>query len=264
LAKKILAAFESMQSRSIGHLVEDAFMNCHATEHVRQLAERPIEKSTELAQADRHQLDEAVLELIGIRDPKELRETLEELHLETARHYRQVRIMEVQKQVERAGGSSRRLTAKDIAASIWDSLPADEIGEPVLPALLRDMQLTDAVDIPDGVPKALGAKHLFSPAGVDFRQGKETVHESYAHPEQAALVALLAENGFRGRTVVPHHPQDCRQLAADFRDRLVTVLSRCEQLAASRSGSDSMRQDISKLLLTWHLHGRSQGRDEGR
>ena len=256
LAAKILTAFRSMQSRSAGHLVEDAFMDCHTIEHVRELAQRPLGKSTELAQADRRQLDEAVLELIGIEDSKQLRKTLDELHLETARHYRQVRIMEVQKQVQRAGGSSRKLTAKDIAASIWDTLPPEETSQPILTELLKEFRATQVVDIPDGLPKALGGKHMFSPAGVDFKQGKEIVHATYSHVEQAALVAILAERGVRGATKVPTAVDDCKTCGKDLQRKIASAASRFEKIAAARSGSDVMRNDIVALLVSWSLHGR--------
>ena len=54
---------------------------------------------------------------------------------------------------------------------------------------------TEAVEIPEGKPTALGAGDMFDPNGVVFKGNKEAHHVRYASPEQAALVAALAEVG---------------------------------------------------------------------
>ena len=44
---------------------------------------------------------------------------------------------------------------------------------------------------------------MFDPNGVVFKGNKEAHHVRYASPEQAALVAALAEVGIRGHIEVP-------------------------------------------------------------
>jgi hypothetical protein len=255
VALRILAAFKRMQARPTQPLVESAFMQCHTVEHVKQLAQRPVGLSDELRQSDRRALDDAVLEMIGVPDPQERTRILDELYLETARHYRQVRIVEVQKQVQRAGGE-RRLTAEDIAASIWDSLGDDDKGPPLADWLKSLTAKRQAVHIPDGKAKALGKGDMFSPAGVDFAQGKTIHHETYAHPAQAALVALLANLEIRGQVELPADEDACAEWHKAIERRLADARSRFDALAGSRTGTQTLRDAAAGLLMQWFVHGR--------
>lgn len=244
-----------MQARQTKQLVEEAFMKCHTVEHIKELAARPISLSDELRQADRRELDDAVLEMIGVNDEKKRTYILDELCLETAKHYRQVRIVEVQKQVQRAG-SNHRLTADDLARSIWDSLSDDEKGPPLadwLASLKADRQ---TVHIPDGKAKALGKGHMFAPSGVDFTQGKTVHHETYANPAQAALAAELANLEIRGNVEVPADEPTCRQWIKDIQSRLAEGHGRFDALAGSRTGTEALRAATAGLLMQWFIHGR--------
>jgi hypothetical protein len=255
VAGRILAAFGRMQARPTQPLVEADFMQCHTVEHVKQLARRPVGLSDELYQPDRRALDDAVLEMIGVADPKDRARLLDELYLETARHYRQVRIIEVQKQVQRAGGQ-RRLTADDISASIWDSLGDDDKGPPLADWLKTLKGRRQAVNIPDGKAKALGNGHMFSPGGVDFAQGKTVYQEIYAHPAQAALAAMLANLEIRGQVELPADEAACAEWHKAIEKRLADAHSRFDALAGSRTGTQTLRDAAAGLLMQWFIHGR--------
>ena len=177
--------------------------------------------------------------MIGVAEPRERGRILDELYLETARHYRQVRIVEVQKQVQRAGGQ-RRLTADDIAASIWDSLGGDDKGPPLTEWLKTLKAERQVVNIPDGKAKALGKGHMFDPAGVDFTQGKTIHHETYASPEQAALVALLANLEIRGQIELPADKGALVEWRQAIEKRLADARSFFDALAGSRTGTETL------------------------
>jgi len=215
-----------------------------------------VSLSDELCQSDRRVLDDAVLEMIGMADPQERATILDELYLETARHYRQVRIVEVQKQVQRTGGH-RRLTAEDIAASIWDSLGDDDKGPPLADWLKTLKAKRQPVHIPDGKAKALGKGHMFSPASVDFTQGKTVYHETYAHPAQAALAALLANLEIRGQVKLPADEADSDEWQKAIQKRLAHARTRFEALAGSRTGTQPLRDAAAGVLMQWFLHGRT-------
>jgi len=255
VARRVLAAFGRMQARPTQPLVEIDFMQCHTVEHVKQLAQRPVGLSDELYQPDRRALDDAVLEMIGVADPKDRARLLDELYLETARHYRQVRIIEVQKQVQRAGGQ-RRLTADDIAASIWDSLGDDDKGPPLDDWLESLKARRERVNIPDGKAKALGKGHMFSPAGVEFVQGKTVHQETYANPAQAALAAMLANLEIRGQIELPADEATCAEWHKAIEKRLADAQNRFDALAGSRSGTQTLRDAAAGLMRQWFLHGR--------
>jgi len=255
MTRRILDAFAPMQRRPTQPLVEAEFMRCHSVEHAKQLAQRPVRLSEELRQPDRRALDDAVLEMIGVADPKKRASLLDELYLETARHYRQVRIVEVQKQVQRAGGQ-RRPTAEGIAGSIWDSFSEEERG-PTLEKWLQSQAAEGAsVHIPDGTAEPLGKGHMFDPAGVDFRQGKTFHHETYANPEQAALVAALANLEIRGEVDLPTDQEACRELLRKLQKRLGEARSMFQDVTASRTGNETLRSATVGLLMQWFIHGR--------
>jgi hypothetical protein len=230
-------------------------MQCHTVEHVKMLAQRPVGLSDELCQPDRRALDDAVLEMIGIADSQERARILDELYLETARHYRHVRIVEVQKQVQRAGGQ-RRLTAQDIAASIWDSLADAEKGKPLIDWLKTLEGRRQTIHIPDGKAKALGKGHMFTPAGVDYALGKSFHHETYATAAQAALAALLANLEIRGDVDLPVDESCCLDWHKAVESRLSLARNRFDALAGSRTGTESLREAAASLLMQWFLHGR--------
>ncbi len=239
-------------------MVEESLMACHTVEHARELAKKPIGLSQELRQKDRRQLDDAVLQLLGVTDPVVREEMLNELYLETARHYRQIRVMEIQKQVQRAGGGHHKLTAEDIAGSIWDSLDAAEQGPKLMDWLMESGGDTEPVSIPDGKARALGRAFMFSPSGVDFTQGNAVLHETYAHPDQGALVATLANLEIRGKVEVPKDAKDCKQWNKTIASRLSAARTRFEELAGSRTGDEKLRDGTVAVLMQWLVHGRER------
>ncbi|MBI4570168.1 MAG: SAM-dependent DNA methyltransferase [Planctomycetes bacterium] len=256
VAGRLLDAFGRMQARPTQSLLEAEIMQCHTTERVRELAQRPINLSDELRQPDRRALDDAVLRMIGVSDPLQRARLLDDLYLETARHYRQIRIVEVQKQVQRTGGK-RRVEAEEIAASIWDALEEAEKGPPLAQWLFGLPGARQKVHIPDGKPKALGKGHMFRPGGVDFAQGKTLHQETYAHPEQAALVVSLAKMEIRGPVDLPSDSIACAEWREAIEKRLSDARVRFDLLAASRTGAQALRDAASLLLSHWFTHGRT-------
>ena len=258
VAKRMLAAFRRMQERRVGHLVDESWMDCHSMEHARVLMHRPLALSAELRQADRRALDGAVLELIGVSDPTTRKVMLDELYVATATHYRQIRLVEIQKQIQRLGGNNHRLTAGELAAGIWDSLAPEEQGPPLLDWLAQLPGPRRAVQIPDGKPKPLGPGHMFAPGGVDFIDGKAVHHETYGGPEQAALVVTLAELDIRGEVHLPPDEPACREWGRLIARRLAAASARFDQLAGSRTGTQTLRDDTVAALLHWYVHGRRE------
>jgi hypothetical protein len=255
LSHRLEAALRSLTQREVTHLVEEEFLDCHTSERLRGLLKKPLPLPKELQQADRQELDDSVLELIGVTNPQERRRLLEELYAQTVGYYRYLRTQDIQSMENRAGGQ-RRLTAEDIAASIWDSLTDDDKGPPLsdwLKTLKADRR---TVNIPDGKAKALGNGHMFSPAGVDFVQGKTIHQETYAHPAQAALVALLANLEIRGQIQVPADEAACAEWEEAIKRRLTDARNRFDDLAGSRTGTQTLREASAGLLLQWFLHGR--------
>ncbi len=72
-------AFQSICNRSVTHLVADSMLQCHSKEEMRKILARPVELPTELCQKDRFELDDCVLELMGVVSQRQRKILIEEL-----------------------------------------------------------------------------------------------------------------------------------------------------------------------------------------
>ena len=60
------------------------------------------------------------------RAAKEREALCDELYRETAAHFRQIRVVEIQKQEQRARAQGREFRTDELAADLWDALTEDE------------------------------------------------------------------------------------------------------------------------------------------
>ena len=157
----------------------------------------------------------------------------------------------------RAGSKARRFDAQDLAGSIWQSLSEREQGPAVTEWIVSAYLKSETVKIPEGKPEALGASDMFDPNGVVFKGNKEMHHVTYANSEQATLVAALAEIGIRGNIEVPKSPTDCGLCLEELRIRIKRAEEHFTELAASRTGTQSLQEKTATLLMHWYIHGRN-------
>lgn len=216
-----------------------------------------VEATKRVVPGDRRKLDECVLELLGVVDKKQRQKLLDELYRETAEYYRYQRTQDIQAMENRSGKKGRRLGPQDLADSIWHSLPDAEKGPPVAEWIKSFCRDTDMIEIPEGKPEALGAGDMFNPTGVTFKDNKESHQISYASSEQAALVAELAKIDIRGRVAVPKSASTCARCLEQLLARLREAEERFAQLAASRTGTQSLQEKTVTLLMHWYAHGKS-------
>jgi len=93
IAAKLTSAFDRLCERPTQAMVEDEFMACRSSERAEKLKESPIKLPAELRMNDRRGLDLAVFELIGVTDSKERERLCDQLYFETAKHFREIRIV---------------------------------------------------------------------------------------------------------------------------------------------------------------------------
>ena len=246
-----------MMRRDVTHLVEEALLQCHSEEAMREILLNEAKLPAELRQEDRRELDDCVFELIGVTNKQERKKMVDELYRVTTEYYRYQRTQDIQAMENRAGNNGRRFDAQDLAGSIWHSLSESEQGPAVAEWIESAYPKSEAVKIPEGKPEALGAGDMFDPNGVVFKGNKETHHVSYANSEQAALVAALAETGIRGRIEVPKSAADCVRCLEELRIRIKRAEEHFTGLAASRTGTQSLQEKTAALLMHWYIHGRS-------
>jgi hypothetical protein len=257
LAERLDNALNRMMRRDVTHLVEEALLQCHSEEAMREILLHEAKLPAELCQEDRRELDDCVFELIGVTNKEERKKMVDELYRVTTEYYRFQRTQDIQAMENRAGNNGRRFDAQDLAGSIWQTIPESERGPAVTEWIESTYPKCEAVKIPEGKPEALGAGDMFDPNGVVFKGNKEAHHVTYASPEQAALVAALAEIGIRGIIRVPKSAVECGRCLEALRVRIKLAEEHLTELAASRTGTESLQEKTATLLMHWYVHGRS-------
>jgi hypothetical protein len=171
-AKRIREAFEHLAERPIGRLVEEQLMDCHSPEHARVIASGPLRLADEFRQPDRRALDDAVFELLGAADPAHRRELVDRLYAETARHFRKIRVVEIQKQEQRAKTGVRRFTVDDLAADVWEAANLSD-WRPLAESLSEEPEPKESFAIPDGdQPYLTPASDMYDRNVVFFGKGR--------------------------------------------------------------------------------------------
>ena len=151
LSKRLEVAFDSLARRESGRLVEEQLMDCHSPERARNLAAGPLVLPKELQQPDRRELDDAVIEMLGVSDSAARSELIDRLYEATSQHFRDIRVVEIEKMEQRARSEGKRLNIHDLAADIWDAVElSDSLS---VRQWLTESPRADAwVDVPEDRP----------------------------------------------------------------------------------------------------------------
>jgi hypothetical protein len=195
--------------------------------------------------------------MIGVEDRQRRKQLIEELYAETTKYYRYQRTQDIQAMEDRAGKNAHRFGPHDLAGNIWHSIPDAEKAQPVSDWLMSFSHSREAVDIPEGEPAPLGPADMFNPKAVIFRSGRDHREVNYSSTQQAALVAEVARLGINGRLEVPRAAVDCDKCLEQLAKRVAAADERFTDLAASRTGTQSLQEKTVSLLMHWYLHGRS-------
>jgi hypothetical protein len=208
---------------------------------------------------DRRALDLAVFELVGINDAAAREKLCDELYYETAKHFRQIRIVEVQKQEQRAGTEGREFSTDDLAADLWDSLSSED-KQPLAEWIASETAEDVTVNVPEGHASLPDASDMLDANTVFFRQstsGKAAVQPmalpSRAHAE---MVHLLAQRGLHGAVRLPQTEKAAQSLQSGLTARLGALAAKANELARSRTGDEKRATDLARLLEFWMIHGK--------
>jgi methylase of polypeptide subunit release factors len=260
IAKKLRDALKGLSKRDTQPMVEEAFMECRSSERIKKLAEKPIELPQELKMPDRRALDLAVLELLGVSDPKERERLCDELYYETANHFRQIRIVEVQKQEQRAGAEGREFRTDELAADLWDSLP-EEDKQPLVTWIASQVGDGMPVTIPEGHASIPDANDFLAASTVFFRQptaGGKTVVQPVALPSRAhaEIVHLLTQHGFHGALPLPKTEKAAHTLQIQITKRIAGLAAKANELSRSRTSDERKAMELARLLGFWMFGGK--------
>ena len=256
VAQRILLAFARLAQRPTGRMVEEQLMECHSPDKAAAIAAGPLVLPEELRQPDRRDLDDAVLELLGAADPKRRIELVDRLYAATADHFRQIRVVEIQKMEQRSKSKTARLTAEELAADAWDGVFFKD--EPALSEWLGSNGIPSVViHIPnEGTPRVLDDQAMFDRETVFFGKDKTAARVVCASRAQALLVKRMAELDLRGDRSLPNADAACRQLLDELNSRVEAATVEFDTLASSRVSEPKVQSEIVALLLRWLIHGK--------
>ena len=258
LSKRLEAALESLTTRESGRLVEEQLMDCHDPVRARRLAAGPLMLPWELRQPDRRELDDAVFEMLGVSDSSTRGTLIDRLYEATSRHFRDIRVVEIEKMQQRTRSESTRLNVHDLAADIWDAAGLID-SVPVSQWMARNSQSNVSVEVPEERPAVLVDNPLFPDHTVYFgRARNKRVHCEFR--SQAQLVLFLAELGVSGRIAIPGGPESATDLLARLEARLAEARAGFLNLVESRTEDSRIREQLLDLLQLWFVRGRD---DEG-
>lgn len=210
-----------------------------------------LSDKSELDMPDRHELDDAVLELLGVPET-ERRRYRDALYVYLGEFFEATRQKE-EHAIENKDATRQRRVKRpaDVALEI-----VDEIAERH-PTLLRsyekgfldpDAQF-DTYEVPrEGEPTA--SNTLFVPNGLTFGSGKKQETLAVQIPEQVPLLILLAEHGQRGYVRVPHAAHECKRLEDAFRAFVVERERVINTLIEDRTGDEALQRTIRNALDT--------------
>jgi len=263
LSARLTHAFRALSQRSLGRMVEEQLMDCHSPQKAAAIAAGQIVLPEELRRHDRHELDDAVFELLGVSDPAHRRDLVDRLYGATAAHFREIRVVEIQKMEQRAKSRSRRFSSEELASDAWDAVYYKD-GPSIADWIANRPADKIPITIPlEGAPRLVDASAMFDREIVFFGKDRHAQRVVCSCRGQAELVARLAELGFRGKVSVCGTEESCRKTMAELEAQLQAAVREFETIASERVADDRKRAEIVALLMRWRIHGkpRSGARD---
>ena len=256
LAERIVLAFSKLIARPTGHFLEDSLLECTSVERAKKIAEGPLVLPKELQQPDRRELDEAVFELLGVKDVKRRKVLVDRLYEEIARYFRAGRVVELQANENKKLGKARRFSPDDLAADAWDAAGIED-PTPLADWIAGQPGPKATVSIPDELPASVSKGEMFDAETVYFGKGRKT-HLVCSCRGQAELVARVANLGINGEIGLPTDKAGCQALKAALESRLAQARARFEELAGRRTSDERRQEQMVSLLMQWFVRGRAR------
>jgi len=254
LRLRLVSPFEVMQYRTVGRLVEEQLMDCHSPERARKIAERQVVLSTELKQRDRRALDEAVFELLGVGEQSRRAELVDRLHNETALHFRQIRVVELQKMEQRKKGVARKFSAEELAQDLWDAAELEDL-MPLKEWIASQPGTKVSLTIPDSSPAQLSThSNMFDNETVYFGKDRKE-HLVCSSRDEAELVKLLSDLQVSGSVPIFSTADGAPKLKEKIEERINHARARFTELARSRTSLEEKQDEVVDLLVHWFVLG---------
>jgi len=228
--KRLTDALASLRKRKINHLVD-----------VDGTGDAP---SGDLTNADRQQLDDAVLELLGVADPKERQTLRAQLYREVTALFRSIRAAEKRMQAFRNQSARRgKITPRTLAQEIWDTYEV----KPQLRTLQEWAQGHEAETITLPRAKALVVDSLFNPKSLSVAG----TFIPLEHLDRARFAKALSDSGVSGAVHIPRNAEVCARALNEHEEQQKQLADEFSELAEQRTANEKTAQSIVREL--WRL-----------
>jgi len=230
--------------------------------------EKDLEKLSDLCEldmADRQELDDAVLEMIGVKSPERRKEMIEALYGYLREFFERTRRKEEKAILNKNKARRRGKTdPSQIAGQIFDELAEShaEFLRRYDPDFLDRTHPFDTFEIPmEGESEPY--KDMFIPHGVRFVKGKkrQTALLKTSNAVQDDLIVLLCRSGIRGLVRVPHEEDGCRHVLSSYGNFIGRRENLIRRLIAERTVDEDLQKMIFEALLPLVLVGRREGKE---
>jgi len=250
---RVAYAFEKISARkALQFLSERRLRRMAYTQAGREDELASLSDSCELDMDDRRELDDAVLEMMGI-NPKKRRTELINLLYDYLRDFFENTRLKEEKAIVNKNLSKRRGRFKpaDVASQIYDEIQAAEtwLLQQYDTDFLDKNKPFDSYDVPDeGMP--LQSSDMFAGSGLAFSKGKKhnTGHVATKHKEQDNLIILLIHEGYRGLLRVPHTPGDCANVLENYSEFIARRDKKLHELVAERTSDEDLQEKVLAAL----------------
>ena len=221
---------------------------------------KKLSDQCELDMADRRELDDAVLEMLGVASPKRRKAMIDALYGYLREFFERTRQKEEKAILNKNKARRRGKTdPAQIAAQIFDEI-AESCGEFLRqydPDFLDRTQPFDTFEIPaEGEPAPY--RDMFIPHGVRFIKGKKTQTAllKTSNPVQDDLIVLLCRSGIRGLIRVPHEDRECRRVLGLYESYIGKRENMIRRLIEERTADEDLQKMIYDAMQPLVLKGR--------
>ena len=254
--ERVAKAFENLKKRPALYLLPERRLRHMAyTQAGKEALLDKLSDLCELDMEDRRELDDAVLEMLGVESPERRQELRDELYdylrefFELTRQKEEKAIANKNK-ARRRGQASPMEIAAQILAEMSESHP--DLLRCYDPDFLDRTKPFDTFELPtEGIPQPQKEVNpLLYDLGVVFMKGKKPMANIDTKiPEQDPLIILLAGSGIRGLVQVPHEPEECERLYLEYGDFLRRQEETVRELIAHRTLDEEMQEKIYAALM---------------
>ena len=207
----------------------------------------------ELDMEDRRELDDAVLQMLGIRKKQQRQELIDELYAYLREFFEMTRQKE-EKAIRNKKIAKRRgrVQPAEIATQIFQEIVDNEprLVRQYDPEFIDKAKPYDTFEFPtEGNPQHFS--DMFSAHGVEFRKGKtkRTGFIETKSMSQAELIILLASSGVRGLVRVPHEAAECLTVLNTYERFVRERERRIWELIEERTTDEEMQEKIYDSLM---------------